>query len=177
MGLLLCAALALSPAAQMAQGRPAAGPAAGTGLARAVLARGPEPQRGLPFFSPNAIPALRAEYLIVPAASTPTDAAGAVEAGRRDPLVRVWFTRAAVVLGKAWVAVEAGDRGARLLARPEGRPVLAILDGRYSLFFELPEDGPAPRAFAAALDRRFAVFFESAPSDAELSLPAFVDFR
>lgn len=143
--------------------------------ARGVLTRGPENLRGLPFFSPNAIPVLRAEYLIVPAAQAPKDAASAVDSARDEILVRVWFTREAVVLGRDWIQASVGERRIWLLPRPGERPVLALLDSRYAFIFELPADSPTLRSFAIALERRFDIFFRNAPSDAELSLPAFVD--
>jgi len=61
------------------------------------------------------------------------------------------------------------------LAR-DGGPVIALAGPGYSLFFELPEDTPAFRSFLAAFERRFAFFFEGAPTDAELSFPAYLDY-
>jgi hypothetical protein len=143
---------------------------------RAVLTRGPDSLRGLPFFAPNAIPSLRAEYLIVSVERAPEDAASAVDPVRDEPQVRVWFTREPVVLSGEWKATNSGGRRAWVLARAEGLPVLALVNERYALFLELPQDDSRMRAFAAALERRFTIFFENAPSDADLSLPAFVEF-
>ena len=151
----------------------AASPASGT-PARAILAKGPDASRGLPFFSANAIPSLRVEYLIVPAGAIPANAAEAVAPGRADPVVRVWYTRERLVLGATWKVVELGGRRARLLERVEG-PVIALISERYALLFELPADSPSLRGFATTLERRFAIFFDNAPTDAELSFPAIVD--
>jgi hypothetical protein len=144
--------------------------------ARAILSRGPDPVRGLPFFSPNAIPSLRVEYLLAPAAQAPADAASAVAAERPGLLLRVWCTRSPLVFGSTWTRTSVGERRAYLLSREEGE-VLALSRDGYCLLFELPEDKPAYRVFALALDDRFALYFENAPSDAELSFPAFVDLR
>jgi len=127
---------------------------------RALLLRGPEPRKGLPFFSPNAIPALVGEYEVSTA------------------LVRVWSSRSPLSFGKSWesipIKLPASLRALRL-AR-DGGPVIALAGPDYSLFFELPADTPAFRSFLAAFERRFAFFFEGAPTDAELSFPAYLDY-
>jgi hypothetical protein len=107
------------------------------------------------------LPALRGEFGLGPA------------------IVPVWSCREKLVLGAAWrpVATDSGARlKARLLDRPQG-PVLAFVTEGYVLFFELPQDIPAYHRFALSLESRFQVFFQNAVSDAELSFPAFVDFR
>jgi len=174
--LLLLLAGAASPSRFAALSAQGLGSPPAASSFRAVLTRGPDALRGLPFFAPNAIPSLRVEYLIIAADSSPEDAASAVDPARAEPLVRVWFTREAVVLGRDWKETRSGGRQAWSLARAEGLPVLALLHERYALFLELPQDDARMRAFAAALERRFSVFFENAPSDADLSLPAFVEF-
>jgi len=186
-GLKLFACVFIALAASGAVGAQGAAPSRGASsaktraiLSRAILSRGTEAVRGLPFFSPNAIPALRAEYLLAPADAQPADAATAVGRGRTEPLVRVWSTREPLVFGQAWardLESQSDTRRALLLGRPEG-PVLALLEGGYVLLFELPAgaDAAAYRSFALALDRRFAIFFDHAPSDADLSFPASVDF-
>lgn len=130
---------------------------AGPPLAR--LVRGPEALRGLPFFGPNVLPALKVDY----------DLAGMA--------VKVWSCRSPLVYGAEWSAPEkAGTGGARLrfLARPAGS-VLALAGDGYTLFLESPGDGPSLRRFALALERQFKPFFLNARGDAELSFPAFVD--
>ena len=168
----LLAALLLVPAASGAAA-PAAPP-------RAILARGPDPVRGLPFFSPNAIPALRAEYrfpsLAAPSPAAPAAGPDESPAAPAGPGLTLWYSRSPLVFGPAWTRTALAERRAYLLPRGEG-PVLALAGAGYTLFFELPEDGPAYRAFALRLDGRFSLYFESAPSDAELSFPAFVDLR
>jgi hypothetical protein len=88
--------------------------------------------------------------------------------------VRTWFTREPLVLGKEWNRIEFGSYKAFVSNRP-GVVVFAIMNGTYSLFFELPEDSAVVRRFVSAFDRRFSVFFANAAGDAELSFPAYVD--
>lgn len=189
---ILASVIALWPARIAAQSQVAAGPLAGP--SRAILSRGTRAARGLPFFSPNAIPALWADYLLVPAGSVPGDAATAVGPGHAEPSIRVWCTREAVVLGTVWTRTALGDHRAFILKRQDG-PVLALIAARYTLFFELPA-APAGASsgtaldlrrgaeaevvsflgnFALAFERRFSLFFDHAPSDAELSFPAYFD--
>jgi len=126
----------------------------------ARLLSGPAALRGLPFFAPNAIRVLRGEYDL-----------GSFR-------VTLWYTRDALIFGDAWKIQPAGRGGQAkswLLERPEG-PVLAIAESGYSLFVELPLDSASLRRFAWALDEKFRAFFLNAPTDAELSFPAFVDF-
>jgi hypothetical protein len=131
---------------------------------RAMLVRGADSARGLPFFGPNAIAALSGAYRLV---------AGGGEAV-------VWYTRDSVVLGPEWKrtslgGVEGSQPEARVLARARG--IAVALEGeKYSLFFELASDAPSWRAFAFAFDRKFRGFFDAATSDAELSFPAYVDY-
>ena len=180
--LIFSLALALSlagPCGLAAQASPASGsggiapgvaglnPAAPApaGVAEAIrsparLLSGPAALRGLPFFTPNAIRVLRGEYDLGPLR------------------VAVWYTREALVFGEAWKVQPAGRGGSAkswLLERSAG-PVLAIAEPGYSLFVELPLDSASLRRFAWALDEKFRVFFLNAPTDAELSFPAFVDF-
>ncbi len=166
---LAASGLAVQAAAQAAGGGAITGGAARGGAAaarpelppgRALLLRGPEPRKGLPFFSPNAIPALVGEYEV------------------SKSLVRVWSSRSPLSFGKSWesipIKLPASLRALRL-AR-DGGPVIALAGPDYSLFFELPADTPAFRSFLAAFERRFAFFFEGAPTDAELSFPAYLDY-
>jgi len=165
---LAASGLAVQAAAQAAgSGTSAAAVPGGAAAARpelppgrALLLRGPEPRKGLPFFSPNAIPALVGEYEV------------------SKSLVRVWSSRSPLSFGKSWesipIKLPASLRALRL-AR-DGGPVIALAGPDYSLFFELPADTPAFRSFLAAFERRFAFFFEGAPTDAELSFPAYLDY-
>jgi len=181
LAILACASAAAQPS------KPGSG-------ARALLSRGAEPVRGLPFFSPNAIPSLRAEYILFAAGSLPSDAAQAIDPSRGEALVRVWCTRERLVLGPVWAAISLGAARALSLERAEG-PALALVGGRYTLIFESPEareeekaqPGQAARsgpsrldlrslgAFALAFESKFSAFFDRAASDAELSFPAYVD--
>jgi hypothetical protein len=125
----------------------------------AVLLRGPEARRGLPFFGGNAIPCLAGLYAV------------------GDVRVPVWSCRDPLYLGAAWKPLKIEGRLAAswLLEGKEG-PVLALAGRGYTLFLEAPGDSPPLRRFALAFERRFSTFFANAPSDAELSFPAFVDF-
>ena len=176
--LILSLALALSlpgPCGLAAQASPAsgggaaiapgvAGPTSAT-VAEAIrsparLLSGPAALRGLPFFAPNAIRVLRGDYDLGPLR------------------VAVWYTREALVFGEAWKSQPSGRGGAAkswLLERSAG-PVLAIAEPGYCLFVELSQDSASLRRFAWSLDEKFRVFFLNAPTDAELSFPAFVDF-
>jgi hypothetical protein len=134
---------------------------------RAILDRGTYAVKGLPFFSPNAIPCLMGEYLF--------------PAPKADLRIPVWYTREPLVFGAEWARRDMPPYAARVLLRTEGGrqagAVLSLATARYTLFLELPSDSAAFRDFAVALEQRFAVFFASAPSDAELSFPAYVDIR
>jgi hypothetical protein len=150
--ILLCAS---SLCAQASSAQPA------SGVATARLMKGPEAVRGLPFFGPNAIAALAGEY--------------AVGTYR----LSVYSCRGPVYLGAGWKAVSMGERpavSAFLLAGPPSA-VVALKTDRYTLFIGLPEDLPALRRFSLALEDRFSSFFDNAPTDAELSFPAYVDYR
>ena len=117
--------------------------------------------RGLPFFGPNAIPALSGLYDVD---------------GRE---LRVWSCRETLWLSPEWKPLPSGldtVSKAFLLQKGPGA-ILALVAKDYRLFVELPEDSAILRRFAASLDRRFLVFFQNAKSDAELSFPAYVDFK
>ncbi len=133
---------------------------------RAILVRGADPIRGLPFFPPNALSALVGVYAPEGTADTPDE-------------TKVWFTHETLVLGAAWERTNLGGPEAYLLARPQGA-VLALKSAQYYLFFELPA-GAAPDdqsrlSFIRAFDRKFQAFFTNATTDAELSFPAYVDY-
>ena len=133
---------------------------AGAPASPARLLSGPVALRGLPFFSPNAIRALRGEYRL------------------GSSMVILWSCRDTLVFGPSWKALPSEGSGrlaVRILARDQGS-VLALAAPGYTLFFELPADSATFRRFALALESRFSIFFDSAPTDAELSFPAFVSF-
>lgn len=149
-------ALGLVPAIPAA-GAPTASASPAPGIAR--LIKGPYPVKGLPFFETNALPALQGEYSL----------------GQGS--CRVWSCRAGLVFGGDWKAQgrpEAGQPALRILGRPASF-VLALSGEGYTLFFEAPADSPLLRSFAYAMEKRFRGFFAGAPTDAELSFPAFVD--
>jgi hypothetical protein len=141
---------------------------------RALLVRGADPVRGLPFFAPNALPGLIGAYSMGgPASQTKVPPAA--------PELSIWYTREPLVLGSSWRRDETYGSGAFLLARPQDQ-VLVLKAPGYYLFFELTDlSGAAPsdqgrRAFIRAFVRKFSAFFQSAASDAELSFPAYVDY-
>ncbi len=148
-------ALGLGPASPGAAAPGAPSPQA----AIARLIKGPYPAKGLPFFETNALPALQGEYSLAQGSC------------------RVWSCRAPLVFGGEWKSqgrAEAGQAALRLLSTPSS-VVLALSGDGYTLFFEAPSDSPTLRTFAYAMEKRFRGFFAAAPTDAELSFPAFVD--
>lgn len=161
---LFLAALLASGTAADAEGQAPAPKAGGPRQAR--LERGPEPVKGLPFFAPNAIAALSGLY----------------SAGGGS--VRVYSCRAELFFGPDWQALPRGELPATASAKAlsalvrdrGGRPVIALRAQSYTLFIELPRYAPDLVAFAFAFADRFAPFFSAAPSDAELSFPAFVPY-
>ena len=179
------AALAAAFLAAASLGLPAAAQAAGsqgTAARRALLSRGADSVKGLPFFPPNALSALVGSYalaglsskLATGPAAAPFSAAvwGLAEA-------RVWYTRESLVLGSAWRRTDLGGRLAYSLAQAQ-RQVLLLREEGYYLFFEFSRDleseDPRRGAFALAFERKFQAFFQNASGDAELSFPAFVEF-
>ena len=148
---------------------------------RALLVRGADSVRGLPFFSTNALAALSGAYsLDGPAAN------GGAKLSAAVPEAAVWYTREALVFGGAWKREDLGGTAVLVLSRP-GASVIALKASRYCLFFEFPsatgsvttDRGAADarrRAFIKAFDRKFLAFFENAAADAELSFPAYVDY-
>jgi hypothetical protein len=138
---------------------------------RAVLLRGADAVKGLPFFSPNAIAALSGLYAL--------EKAGAQAEGGAPAQVAVWYSRESIVFAAAWKRVD--PRGvssyadaAYSLARGSGS-ILAMRSEGYALFFELSDD-PRALAFARAFSAKFPIFFHNASSDTELSFPAYVDY-
>lgn len=158
------------------------------GPRRAILARGADPVKGLPFFSPNAIAALAGAYGLggaaaaspaVPPSASASGGSGAATAAA-SAAVAVWFTRESLALGPEWKRLELGPYRAYELGSLDGSVVVLRAD-RYSLFFRAepaypPLSEAEARAFMQAFARKFLAFFENAASDAELSFPAFVDY-
>jgi hypothetical protein len=166
---ILAAALILAVASWPVSAAPVRAPTAAAHR-RAILVSGADRARGLPFFEPNAIAALSGRYAL--------DAAAQAGAGA-PATVAVWFSRESLVFGPAWKRVDAREAGtyaeaAYSLPRDVGA-VLALKFEGYALFFELSGD-PRAAAFSRAFSAKFPVFFRNAPSDAELSFPAYVDY-
>ena len=161
-------AVAASLPAQVEAAPAGASPASET--RRAILVRGAFAVKGLPFFPPNALPALTGIY--------GPDTGSTSPASRQDE-ISVWYTPEALVLGGTWKRTDIGGPEAYLIERPQG-PVIVLKSAGYYLFFELPA-GTSPddkdrASFARAFDRKFLVFFTNAATDAELSFPAYVDY-
>ncbi|HUX37386.1 MAG TPA: hypothetical protein VMV44_05735 [Rectinemataceae bacterium] len=128
----------------------------------AVLEEGPDRVRGLPFFAPNAIPALWGRYVL----------------GNTD--VVIWYTREILVFGKDWSPDPAWIAGKayQALKTPgagEGLDLALRMSG-WTLIFELPSSDPASRRFVAAFVDRFGFFLSNARSEADLSFPATVAY-
>ena len=144
---------------------------------REILVRGADPVKGLPFFHPNALPALVGLYLPESAAAGSSPIGDSARAGSAGPGegITVWYTSEVLVLEGAWKRTDMGGSEAYLLAGPRG-PVIVLRLPSYYLFFELPSDDSDGRAFVRAFDRKFSAFFANAATPAELSFPAFVDY-
>lgn len=156
-------------------GAPASAQAGSTAVAqRAILVRGADPVKGLPFFPPNALTALVGAYR--PADTTVGGAP--VSAASTDETV-LWFTREALVFGPSWKRTSLGGSEYFVLARPQG-PVLALKRSGYYLLFAFPAgasaEDPSRLAFVRAFDRKFSGFMINATTDEELSFPAYVDY-
>jgi hypothetical protein len=170
--ILALAACALLEPAASAQGTTAqvAAPAR-----RAILLRGADAAKGLPFFPPNAIAALSGAYV----ADRPASPGASSAAASGAPETAVWYSRETLVFSSAWKRVDLGAAGfpdEAAYSLPRGAfTVLALKAAKYTLFFELSDD-PGGREFARAFDRKFRSFFDNAAGDAELSFPAFVDY-
>jgi len=161
--------------------------ASGTAVAaprRAVLLRGADAVKGLPFFAPNAIAALSGLYTLEkPAAADASDSGAGAAPGKAAPgpaaQVAVWYSRESIVFAPTWKRADSRGVGAYAdaaysLERGEGT-VLALKSEGYTLFFEMTGD-PRATDFARAFSGKFPIFFRNAASDAELSFPAFVDY-
>lgn len=146
---------------------------------RGYLIDGPQPVKGLPFFSPNAIPSLKGSYALA------SESEGSADLSHR-PSLNLWYTKEALVFGDAWKKADFAGLEARsaLISSYKSSSVLALREGRYTLFFV--KDGSSSgdsdvetavnKGFILAFEKKFQAFFQNAASDAELSFPAFVDF-
>jgi hypothetical protein len=171
--LAIAAGLALYSIAQVT----AEGSAQGRIVRRAILESGADAVKGLPFFSPNAIPTLTGAYELEQASQNASSGLAP-----NAPTLRLWYTRETVVLGSDWKSFELGEGRAYILS-VGGKEVLALRADRYTLFFEPDTATGAARlgdektkAFIRAFSRKFLSFFENAASEAELSFPAYVDY-
>jgi len=126
----------------------------------ALLVRGPDRVRGIPFFSPNAIPALRGSYLI----GTET--------------VDLWFTRDPLVFGPDWSPAASWATGSKGFAADGGAGVLdlALPSPTWTVIFRLPSSGATMHRFVAAFVERFGFFLDNARLDADISFPATVSY-
>jgi hypothetical protein len=151
-------------------GAASAGASPASETRRAILVRGAYAVKGLPFFPPNALPALTGTY---------GPDAGSASSAFRAGEISVWYTRETLVLGGTWKRADIGGSEAYFVERHQG-PVVVLKSAGYYLFFELPA-GTSPddkdrASFVRAFDRKFLVFFANAATDAELSFPAYVDY-
>jgi hypothetical protein len=144
---------------------------------RAFLVIGADRVLGLPFFSPNAIPALSGAYELEQASQNASPGLAP-----NAPTLKLWYTRETVVLDSAWKSFDLGEGRAYILSDGD-KEVLALRADRYTLFFKPDKATGAPtlddertKSFIKAFSRKFLSFFENAASDAELSFPAFVDY-
>ena len=138
-----------------------------TPLARAVLVRGTIPVRGVPYLSPNSIPALYGEYRL--------------DAG----LVRVWVIREEVFLTPEWGEIPfRSPQGARIRAYSRlvrtaevSGTAYALRDSAYWILAEVPAALPNPAALLEVFAARLSYFVAQAKSTGDLSLPALLEYR
>jgi hypothetical protein len=173
------AVFALAIFATAALGAQGASARSDAAIRRALLVRGADAVKGLPFFPPNAIAALSGAYALD--GSTAPGGTAAPQATPDRPETAVWYSREAIVFGAAWKRVDLGaaaSPGETAYSSARGAAtVLALKTGKYALFFELLSgEDPRSRAFILAFDRKFLAFFTNAATDAELSFPAYVDY-
>ena len=167
--LRLASLLALGLALQALGQSKAAAQALPAGTSRALLLRGADPVKGLPFFAPNALAALSGAYVL--GGSPP---AGATT---KEPEILVWYTSETLVLPASWKKAAFFGPTAFALARPQGS-VLVLKGSLDYLFFDYPStlDEAAVRTFVSAFERKFRVFLQNAATASELSFPAYVDY-
>jgi hypothetical protein len=124
---------------------------------RAILARGPIPVNGIPYFPPNALPALEGEYRF------------------REATVDVFFTREILYFPAAWSKARYGEASVFEL-KSGGRVVVAYRDASgYYLILDFPPNAAWASRFLAAFRSRFEFFRRSAKTEADLSFPAVVE--
>jgi hypothetical protein len=138
-----------------------AGLPAGAESDQAILDRGPVAVHGLPFFPPNLLEALEAEYLV------------------GQTLIQVFFTEEPLVLPSGWRKAPCGQE---VLLRVEGQdsPTFCYAepgDGGYAVFMSFEtEDFPwCPWAQAFLRSLRSLRGFTQGPTEAPF--PAILDYR
>ncbi len=144
--------------------------AAPAGSAKAVLARGNVPVRGLPFLGRNALAALWGSYSL---------------RGQDESIViEAWHCAEALIIPAGWAPVRCPGlpSGFRALAAPGGLPglnpgsALWILEAPdYRLFIAFPSGWDRACAFAAVFAERFDWFRRNAAVPSDLSFPVVLD--
>jgi hypothetical protein len=168
----------------------AVGQAAGALGLEAILQRGPNPVRSLPYFPPNALKGFRGEYRMsgqggegnaeaekarAGAPASPAKPAGTPADGR----ILVYFTREPLVLPSSWRP--AGCPGQRLLRVPteEGFAVCHAEagEGGYFLFFQFESEAFPWCPWIEAFLQRFRYLLPFAKDDSEIPFPAVLEMR
>jgi hypothetical protein len=150
--------------------RPAISVLAGT----ALLIRGSERVRGLPFLGQNALDALTGSYAL-------RDADGSIMELDlwycAEPLIipADWGRRACPGLPPAF-ALRAAPQAPALGGIRDGHEVLVLETESYRLFVSLPIGFGAACRFAAALSERFDWFRRYAALPSDLSFPALLEY-
>jgi hypothetical protein len=150
---LLTVVFAFSPCI----GSVTAAPSTANGENRAILVRGSIPITGIPYFPPNALPALEGEYRF------------------RSATVQVFFTREILYFPVEWTKARYGEASVYELKAGE-RVVAAYRDpSGFYLILDFPPNADWISRFFTAFRSRFEFFRQSAKTDADLSFPAVVE--
>jgi hypothetical protein len=129
---------------------------------RAVLVSGPLPAAGIPWFPPNALPAITGRYRL----------------GKET--IGVFFTREILYFTPEWLANSYDDLKVRERVMPlpgaGERMVAAWRDEKgFIILLDFPRESDWKAAFIRIFRTRFSFFLQSIKSDDELSFPAILD--
>ncbi|HAE23618.1 MAG TPA: hypothetical protein DCG47_15060 [Spirochaetaceae bacterium] len=144
-------------------------------MGTALLIRGSERERGLPFLGQNALETLTGRYALS------DENGGALE-------LDVWYCAEALIIPASWSARACTGLPAGLTLRaapPEpalggvakGRVLWVLEASSYRIFISLPDGFADSCRFAAALGERFDWFRRYAALPSDLSFPALLEYR
>jgi hypothetical protein len=148
----------------------------------AILREGPHPVRGIPYLSPNTLPAFEGVYLLAWAGGRDATEKGSV--GSEDvsaamqfpePLgVEVLYTREPLVLPAEWIPLRCGGLSFLRVTGEERYALCYCEEQAHTVFFCFPEEGATPLAcrFAERFVRRFQVLLGFMEAMREPPFPA-----